>query len=207
SVESLDGLGGAVPIDLRQGTGLAPNSSVGLAFFLGTSFISTFVGKETSIQRQWNLVDTVSYSLGRHQLKFGVDYRRLTPFAVPEPVGATFYFFSSAAVQANTADFEGVGAEGAAYPLYKNFSAFGEDQWKVSQRLSLTFGLRWEVNPPPGATRGLLPFTIQGSNPDTLTAAPQGTPLWHTSWLNLAPRLGAAYLLRDQAGWETVVRG
>ena len=100
-----------------------------------------------------------------------------------------------------------MGTLGAAYPLYTNFSAFAEDQWKVSRRLSLSLGLRWEVNPPPGATRGLLPFTIQGSNPDTLTAAPQGTPLWHTSWLNLAPRLGVAYLLRDSAGWETVLRG
>ena len=49
---------------------------------------SSCQSQETSIQRQWNLVDTVSYSLGRHQLKFGVDYRRLTPFAVPEPVSA-----------------------------------------------------------------------------------------------------------------------
>src|SRR5256885_2822353 len=31
----------------------------------------------SGLQRQWNLVDTVSLPLGRHQVKFGVDYRRL----------------------------------------------------------------------------------------------------------------------------------
>jgi hypothetical protein len=31
--------------------------------------------------------------------------------------------------------------------------------------------------------------------------------LWHTAWYNFAPRLGAAYTLRDAPGWETVVRG
>jgi hypothetical protein len=94
-----------------------------------------------------------------------------------------------------------------AYPLYTNFSAFGQDQWKVSQRLSLSLGLRWEVNPAPGVTQGLQPYTIQGSGPSTWTLAPQGTPLWHTTYGNFAPRLGAAYILRDAPGRETVLRG
>jgi hypothetical protein len=40
-----------------------------------------------------------------------------------------------------------------------------------------------------------------------LALAPQGTPLWTTSWYNLAPRLGLAYVLRSTPGYETVVRG
>ena len=49
-----------------------------------------------------------------------------------------------------------------AYPLYTNFSAFAQDEWKVSQRLTLSLGLRWEVNPAPGVTQGLKPYTIKG---------------------------------------------
>jgi hypothetical protein len=68
-------------------------------------------------------------------------------------------------------------------------------------------GLRWEVNPAPGAANGNLPYTAQGSSLSTLKLMPQGTPLWNTTWYNFAPRLGAAYVLRNNAGWETVLRG
>jgi len=40
-----------------------------------------------------------------------------------------------------------------------------------------------------------------------MTLAPQGTPLWQTTWYNFAPRLGVAYVIRSTPGWETVVRG
>src|SRR5207245_9203091 len=70
-----------------------------------------------------------------------------------------------------------------------------------------SIGLRWEVNPPPGVTQGLMPYTIQGTSPSNWTFAPQGTPLWHTAWYNFAPRLGVAYIARSTPGWETVVRG
>ena len=68
-------------------------------------------------------------------------------------------------------------------------------------------GLRWEVNPAPSVTQGLNGYTIQGAGPNTWSLAPQGTPLWQTTWFNFAPRLGAAYVLRSAPGWETVVRG
>src|SRR5882672_8803757 len=45
------------------------------------------------------------------------------------------------------------------YPLYTNFSAFAQDEWRVTQRLNLSLGLRWEVNPPPDVTQGLKPYT------------------------------------------------
>jgi len=63
------------------------------------------------------------------------------------------------------------------------------------------------VNPSPGVTQGVKPYTVQGSGPDTWTLAPQGTPLWQTTWYNFAPRVGVAYILRNASGWETVVRG
>jgi hypothetical protein len=91
--------------------------------------------------------------------------------------------------------------------LYENFSAFVQDEWRESQRFSLSLGLRWEVNPAPGVTQGLKPYTVQGSSPSTWSLAPQGTPLWQTTWFNFAPRLGAAYVLRNTPAWETVVRG
>ena len=88
-----------------------------------------------------------------------------------------------------------------------NFSAFAQDEWRASQRLRLSLGLRWEVNPAPSVTQGLNPYTVQGSGPNTWSLAPQGTPLWQTTYGNFAPRLGVAYILHDAPGRETVVRG
>ena len=151
-------------------------------------------------------METLSLSLGRHQFKFGADYRRLAPFSADGTSGASYFYEDESQVESNSPVFTTVSASAPGYPLYKNFSAFIQDEWKVSQRLSLSLGLRWEVNPPPGVTKGLMPYTFQGSGPDTWSLAPQGTPLWHTTWYNFAPRLGVAYMLRNAPGRETVVR-
>src|SRR5260370_30922066 len=135
-----------------------------------------------------------------------MDYRRLAPFSVPFSSCTTWFYVSKNAVQGNSAVTNNQ-AFAPAYPLYTNFSAFAQDQWKVSRRFSLSLGLRWEVNPAPGVTQGLKPYTVQGSDPNTWSLAPQGTPLWRTSWYNFAPRLGVAYILHNAPGRETVLRG
>src|SRR5208282_3216983 len=198
--------GSSTPADLVQLTGLDSDATVGVAlFFAGNPDLEQ--GVSSGAQKQWNLVDTVSLALGRHQLKFGADYRRLAPYANPGSQGVGYYYLNESSVETNTAGFIIAQANAAAYPLYGNFSAFAQDEWKLSQRLTLSLGLRWELNPPPGITQGLKPYTIQGSGPDNWTLAPQGTPLWQTTYGNFAPRLSAAYILHDRLGWETVVRG
>jgi Carboxypeptidase regulatory-like domain len=201
----IDAFGGGTPVDLRQLEGLGSGSVAGVTFNLG-AFMNLAQDLESGAERQWNFVDTVSLSLGRHQLRFGADHRRLAPSAVPPSPSVIYLFLNEARVEANS-PLSVVRANAPAYPLYTNFSAFAQDEWRVSQRLSLSFGLRWEVNPAPGVTQGFMPYTIQGSSPDTWTLAPQGTPLWQTTWFNFAPRLGVAYVLHNGPGRETVVRG
>jgi hypothetical protein len=207
SLNDIDSLGGNIPVDLLGLTGLRTDAVVGVFLVLNGQGLTLQQAGQSGAQRQWNLVDTTSLSMGRHQLKFGVDYRRLTPFAVPFNPQVTYLYFSESSVQQNNADLIAVEAEAPAYPLYTNFSAFAQDEWKVFPRLSLSLGLRWDVNPAPGVTQGLKPYTIQGSSSSTWALAPQGTPLWQTTWFNIAPRLGAAYILRNTPGQETVVRG
>jgi Carboxypeptidase regulatory-like domain len=202
----IDAFGGSTPLNLIQLAGLGPNSSPGVALFIGPYLTDLTVGASSGAQRQWNFVDTVGLSLGRHQFRFGADYRRLAPLAIQPPVNASYLYFSPTAVETNSASIF-ASAIAPAYPLYTNFSAFVQDEWRVSQRLSLSFGLRWEVNPAPSVTQGLKPYTIQEASPDTLVLAPLGTPLWRTTWFNFAPRLGAAYIFHSEPGRETIVRG
>jgi Carboxypeptidase regulatory-like domain len=203
----LDSFGGGVPLDLSQLAGLSNQAAVTVnLFFGGFTAAPLFQDRQAGSQRAWNLVDTISLSLGRHQLKFGVDYRRASPFFVPFNPSVGYSYFSQSDIQNNNASvFVQANAQG--YPLYTNFSAFVEDEWKASRRLNLSMGLRWEVNPSPGVTHGQLPYTVAFTpDPNTWALAPLGTPLWKTTWLNFAPRLGAAYTIRDQQDWITVVR-
>jgi hypothetical protein len=55
-------------------------------------------------QCQYNLIDSVSLTLGNHALKFGGDYRKLLPSYAPSTYGASYYFESPQGVQQGFAD-------------------------------------------------------------------------------------------------------
>lgn len=202
----IDAFGGSTPVDLAQLLHLGAPSDVSVAMCY-SQCVSLEQLQQSGAQRQWNVVDTVSLSLGRHHLKVGVDYRRLAPFATVATPAVGYLYLSESAVLNNSVDDELVSVQVPAYPLYTNFSAFVQDEWKVSKRLNASFGLRWEVNPAPGVTQGLKPYTLRGSGPNAWILSPQGTALWKTTWYNFAPRLGAAYILHNAPGSETVLRG
>ena len=206
----LDSLGGAIPVNVVELQGINPATNpfgnVGVNLSIGGYYPGLNQGLQTGEQRQWNIVENLSVGLGRHQLRFGADYRRLAPIQNPFTPSVQYSFFSEASVQANSADIAYGSTNASAYPVYTNFSAYAQDEWQASSRLHVSGGLRWEVNPAPGASQGSLPYTVTSTNLATMTLAPSGTPLWHTAWFNLAPRLGIAYVLRAKPSYETVIR-
>ena len=92
--------------------------------------------------------------------------------------------------------------------LSQNFSIYGQDAWKISPRLTVTYGLRWDINPPlKGKHSADDPFTVTGlNNPPTISLAPRGTPLYETTYGNVAPRVGLVYQFADRPNWATVLR-
>jgi hypothetical protein len=181
-----------------------------------------------NLQRQFNVVETLSLVRGANHLKFGADFRRLTPsYGPPRYTQAAIFGDgetggSAAAVAGRAAQVQ-VGAETEPRePLFTNFSAFAQNTWRVSPRLTVTYGVRWELNPPPRERGGNDPFTVEGltfgeggvvvsvrvrPDPDAapLSLAPPGTPLWQTTYNNFAPRAGFAYQLPRTNG--AVLRG
>jgi hypothetical protein len=208
-----DNFGGATRVNLLQAQNLDlslfPNASLSICLAPLGYFSCIYQQSRLGKQKQWNVVDTLNISRGRHELRFGVDYRRLAARQYTNNPTVDYVYDSPQAVQNNSVDFGFAESFAAAFPVYTNFSAFGQDEWRLSPRLSLSMGLRWDVNPAPGVSQGNQPYTIKGNitDPASLQLAAKGTPLWQTSWANVSPRLSAAYILRTTSGFETVVRG
>lgn len=202
----LDDFGGAVPVTQAQITPTAPTDLPTTANVQVINNNFTLGHFNDNLQRQFNIVDNLSYVSGKHSLKFGVDYRRLTPIFRARDYQASYAFISAANVLSGiVANAQIMGIQ-STRPVFNNFSSYAQDNWQL-QRLTLTYGVRWDVNPPPSEADGRQPFVVSSNDPLTAQLAPAGTPLWKTTYNNFAPRVGLAYQLSRTPGSELILRG
>ncbi|MBV9506922.1 MAG: TonB-dependent receptor [Acidobacteriia bacterium] len=182
------------------------NFGVNLAFIPSGS--SGWGVGANNTQRQINITDNVAWTIGTHQIKLGVDYRRLNPTRAFTQNSLSYTFNTLASLLAGTATSATVSTYAVNSFVAPVFSAYAADTWRTTKRVVLTYGLRWDVAPAPSFTQGpgLLAVT-QISNPAVTAIAPAGTPLYGTVYTNLAPRLGIAYSLFERTSWNTILHG
>jgi hypothetical protein len=184
---------------------------------LNTRFFITYVpavawriGEETKNEaHQWNYVDSVSITRGTHQMKFGVDFRRLTPIQARPPYQQSYTFNTTTAMNTGVANTYLSLLNPYVVSLYHNLSLYAQDAWKITPRLTLTYGLRWEHNPAPGTLNAVpfLGFTqLDFSNLSSTNVAPIGSPIFKTQFATFAPRIGIAYQLSTDTRWGRVLR-
>ncbi|MCI0620639.1 MAG: TonB-dependent receptor [Acidobacteria bacterium] len=193
--------GGGVPgivIGARGGT-VTPGAGGGLDRLGSPDFLPKF---QVTNQFQWS--DTLSLTRGQHQLKFGADYRgpmRNIYLDVPALRGS--WTFDGQRSEIGLADFllgypSGAQLSNLAVVDQRLWmlSWFVQDDWKVTPKLTLNLGLRYDFAtwPYEGADRmtNFNPLTGQTFTPAN---SPYGKSLVRSDKNNFAPRLGIAYQL------------
>lgn len=205
--DSVDSFGGANPPASSTILGSLPSAG-NLASFetLDTNFFA--VGPvEQDRTRQINLVDALNLNAGRHEFKFGADYRAIYLDKMPYSGGVAM---TAATVQGLIStsvltDVDFASFSPASFVSYST-SLYAQDLWKASPRVTITYGLRWELDPAPSPRNGTKAASWTNVNePAQIALAPWGTPLWATNWGDVAPRFGISWQPVPSAG--LVVRG
>jgi hypothetical protein len=145
--------------------------------------------------------DDVSYSAGKHLIKFGLTFEhvqddvnylsnRYGSYTYPTVTSFALDYSGNTTGQRNYSAFSQTFGNPVVNYAIKDLGFYLQDQWKVTDRLTVTYGARYEHTfaPPPPTENPLYPLT--------------GAKL-PTGRLNLMPRIGIAYRLND----KTVIRG
>jgi hypothetical protein len=213
---TMDNYGGAVPLTDSEifpagVTTAAGAFSLNVLGFAGYSF----GGHSDNTQQQFNGVDSLSKVYGRHNLKVGADFREIlqTTFRNPYNLGVSFNGVSTttatgaanlyALLTGDALNVQVTSSVPEVYPTYRNFSLYGQDTFRMTERTTLTYGLRWDINPAPTAREGSQPFALSS---DLIAGVTQNQPIYATQWHDVAPRVGIAYLSDDAPGREMTLR-
>ena len=144
-------------------------------------------------QNTYQILDTVTWSHGKHTFKFGGQYNHFIypQFFLPRSNGDYWYTNTEELVNDNLASVAGRTLRGAGTGSFLGtqsaFYAFVQDDIKLTPRLTLNLGLRYEywTNPVGGNAQSLNAIS---SVPGVITFGKPGTDK-----NNVAPRIGVAF--------------
>jgi hypothetical protein len=181
----------------------------------------------TQSERQIQFVDNVHKIVGNHSFKFGVDLRYAMNLRVPSDShrAGELYFngnYTGEVSSAGASPIEGLGlatfllggtssfdryvsSSTDAQERQKRFFYYGQDEWRVTPKLTATLGVRWEMVFPESVNAPGNGATLDLQNGLMYVFGVGGVSnhgIQQMNWHEFAPRLGLAY----QMDKKTVVR-
>ncbi|MPZ17816.1 MAG: hypothetical protein GEV06_07895 [Luteitalea sp.] len=193
----------------------------------GMTALETIAGGVKEDNHQINISNTVTWARGQHVWKFGGDVRRVSQFdgSIPEPTYGRFNFNGRFTGDAYADFLLGLPHSSERLdPLTNRRQAayemgfFAMDTYKATSRLTLDYGVRWDIFTSPRFDDGLQ-FNWDQATGDVIVPADAMSavsPLYPENitvrggdvvpdikWTNIRPRLALAYRLKD----DLVVRG
>jgi hypothetical protein len=176
----------------------------------------------TEQEYQYQFVNNWTKIKGNHQIKFGADIRYAHNLRVPSDAHRAGELQFTNDITEGPGGVGGIGFAGyllgavSQFHRYVSLSTnatetqprlffYGQDTWRISPKLTLNLGLRWEIYVPEAAAGQNLGGWVDLGTGEVRVAGEQGVNLrgnTSTSYNHLAPRVGLAY----QPDSKTVVR-
>jgi hypothetical protein len=167
---------------------------------LGITVAGTAIGgnpayPEVVSEQRYQLVDNLTITSGTHSLKFGADYSRVEDWTYQVNSRAGTFDYST--LTAFAEDFSANTQQHKDYVTYTQgfgnpvidlhspvISAWAEDSWKVTPRLTVNLGVRFEKSLLPQPKLANTSYYLTGS-----ISSPSN---------DFSPRIGAAYMLNSR---------
>ena len=184
-------------------------------------------GPRNTYQNTFDLSGSLSWIRGRHELKFGGGYRRDQINALQGIATNGFFVFAGIPSPANFIYNDGFANFLSANPVVflqgggdfgreirdRAINLYGQDTYKITSRLTLNLGLRYELPLPATENKNRVNLFVPGAQSKVIPGAPEnllypgdpGVPagLIQTQKTAFAPRVGFAWDPRGDA--KTVV--
>jgi hypothetical protein len=167
----------------------------------------------------WQILDNFSWIHNRHTIKFGVDSSRVTMFFYATNTARPTIAFNTTYTGVGLGDFllgdvyQGSTSQQQLDTIMQYiFNGYVQDDWKVSKKLTLNFGLRYELSTPFTEEHNRQSNFVVDKGPcylqlilpsqNGMCNAGIGNGQTRLDTNNFAPRLGLAYQLDS----KTVIR-
>ena len=216
------GSGGASAVEIGDGGGKVGETSNFGSGNNGTNHCNCPLNQT---EQEYAIVNDWTRDIGRHSVKFGAEIRRLQELRIPSDVNRTgqLQFADERTATASGSTPGGLGIAsflfGDVSTISRYFSTsttatehqwrpffYVQDNWKVSPKLTLNLGARWEIYFPE-AVNGKGMGGFYDLNTNTIRVAGYGNIGLNlniqNNWAYIAPRVGFAYQVMPR----TVIRG
>jgi len=175
-----------------------------------------------------HITDAVSYTFGKHQVRFGGEYRRvqMDEFYHEGALGELVFDGTQGPWAGDTtlndsnilplADFLGGYLDTTSSSTIitlgnterlvhiKTFSLFAQDAWKWSPKLTFNYGVRWDYEGPPGDGKNDLAVFIPSKGGLVTQGSGGIDSIYKKIYTNFSPRVGFAY--QPKANGDLVIR-
>lgn len=186
----------------------------GPPFFIVSGYASVgdpITGPRDTAQNTWQISDSLSHVTGSHSLKVGGDFMR-NQINMTEGIASNGFFvfapfpasdpFASFLLGAPVVFFQGGGDMNRGLRNI-DVGVFAHDEWRITHRLTLNYGLRYEVNTPFVDIRNRMNAWAPGQQSKVYPNAPAGLlfpgdpgvprGIAPVDWKQLMPRVGLAW--------------